>query len=168
MPNRFQFVKIWDILEKVKNILWVDNIDKINGTIKIYESDQHLRGVIVGSYKLIGTFPCINLEPIDTTINVAATNYSFNIPQSANIGVYVKNLAREVAVKYLCHVTQTVVEILMSPEYNRFVLPGEGTVYNSNVFGTIRYGFMEGGAVRAALIPYTANVWRSGRKFNEA
>ena len=164
MPQ-FKITDIWDVLEKIKLTLETDENKKlINDSIKVFQSNVKLKGVIVGDYRLIGGFPCINLEPSGVDIKVAGTNYTFENTIPIQCGVYVKSLKRRVEVKYLTRVVQTVIEILMHKDYSCIEMPN-GPVYNLNVFGNTQLGWVQGGSVRAALIPVTAVAWRSGRGY---
>ena len=164
MPQ-FKITDIWDVLEKIKLTLETDENKKlINDSIKVFQSNVKLKGVIVGDYRLIGGFPCINLEPSGVNIKVAGTNYTFENTIPIQCGVYVKSLKRRVEVKYLTRVVQTVIEILMHKDYSCIEMPN-GPVYNLNVFGNTQLGWVQGGSVRAALIPVTAVAWRSGRGY---
>jgi len=163
---QFKITDIWDVLEKIKLTLDTDeNKVLINERIKLFQSASSLKGVIVGDYRLMGGFPCINLEPSGVDIKVAGTNYTFENTHSIQCGVYVKSLKRGVEVKYLTRVVQIIIEILMHKDYSCIEMPN-GPVYNLNVFGNTQLGWVQGGAVRAALIPITAVAWRSGRGYN--
>jgi len=139
------YSKIKEILENQENLQVLDSI------VKEFDSNASFQGVIVGSYKVIGNLPCVAIIPGVIVPTPVGSGYSFEFGFNFDVGVYTKNIMHHEAYFYHWKLTQTIWEILASPDYERWVLE-DGTIYLFNIFRGVDQGVVEGGAVRASII----------------
>lgn len=147
-----------EVLLHVKEVLET-NIAGIDEVVKVYESGNHLRKIWKGDWSVLGSFPCITIEPVSNSLTWGATNYTQENTYSLRIFCYIKNIKKEVMVEYLVDFAEVVRRILTHPDTLQFTTVS-GCVYDSFV-NTITFGFKKGGALRCAQLDYSATSWNT-------
>ena len=139
------YLKIKEILEKP------ENIGEINDAIKEYDSNATFHGVVVGSYKVIGLYPCCAIIPGAILIVPVGSAYTYEFRYEFDIGIYTKNIMTHESYFYHWKVSQVIWQILASPEYEKWIMD-DGVVYLFDIFRGIDQGYTEGGAIRVTML----------------
>jgi hypothetical protein len=154
--SKIKAPNVKQIYSKIKEILESqENLQILNDVVKEFDSNASFRGVIVGSYKVIASIPCAVVIPGATTITPVGSGYTFEFRFDFDIVVYTKNIMHDEAYFYHWKLTQTIWEILASPDYERWVL-NDGVIYLFSISKGIDQQVVEGGALRASTIHATA------------
>lgn len=159
MGNIITDISILDVVDHMKMVL--DNAtSEINAVIQQYQSSEKLNKVWLGDWEMISDYPCVTIEPGAITQKWGATSTTMENTYTAVVYCYVKNLNKEVSVKYITNFADAVRRVLTHPNNLAWTIPGKerAAIYDSFIT-SVQFGFKKGFVLRAAQMNYTAVGW---------
>jgi len=150
VENVILTLEVFDYLkEELNKELFV-----INDVIKKYESNNQLKGIVFGDYRVIGAYPAITIQGTSRDIGWFASNAIQSRIVNLVIMCLINNLAREATERYIVEFSEIVERILTHPKRLQFTT-SSGVVWDSLV-ERVEFSTIKGGAIKASRLLYNA------------
>jgi len=143
-------LEVFDYLKEELN----KELSTINNVIKKYESNNQLRGIVFGDYKVIGAFPVITIQSVSRDISWFTTSATQSRVVNLVIMCLINNLAREATERYIVELSEIVERILTHPRRLQFTT-SSGVVWDS-LIEKVEFGTIKGGSIKASRLFYDA------------
>ena len=150
VENVILTLEVFDYLKEELN----KELSTINGVIKKYESNNQLRGIVFGDYRVIGVYPAITIQGASRDIGWFATSATQSRVVNLVIMCLINNLAREATERYIIEFSEIIERILTHPKRLQFSTPS-GVVWDSFI-ERVEFGTIKGGSIKASRLLYNA------------